>query len=91
MFRIFQIEIQLLVFANLAPRILYAWADLFSQQLQRGEDYRVLQPVYAIWILDNPRRSKGDRFIFVKRIGFLSRPERGSNLSSPALTQGRMA
>jgi predicted transposase/invertase (TIGR01784 family) len=50
--RIFQIEIQLLVFANLAPRILYAWADLFSQQLQRGDDYRVLQPVYAIWILD---------------------------------------
>jgi predicted transposase/invertase (TIGR01784 family) len=50
--RLFQIEIQLLVFANLAPRILYAWADLFSQQLQRGDDYRVLQPVYAIWILD---------------------------------------
>ncbi len=50
--RIFQIEIQLLVFANLAPRILYAWADLFSQQLQRRDDYRVLQPVYAIWILD---------------------------------------
>jgi predicted transposase/invertase (TIGR01784 family) len=50
--RIFQIEIQLLVFANLAPRILYAWADLFSQQLQRGGDYRALQPVYAIWILD---------------------------------------
>ena len=50
--RLFQIEIQLLVFANLAPRILYAWADLFSQQLQRGGDYRALQPVYAIWILD---------------------------------------
>jgi predicted transposase/invertase (TIGR01784 family) len=50
--RIFQIEIQLLVFANLAPRILYAWADLFSQQLQRGADYRELQSVYAIWILD---------------------------------------
>jgi predicted transposase/invertase (TIGR01784 family) len=44
--RLFQVEIQLLVFANLAPRILYVWADLFSQQLQRGEDYRVLQPVY---------------------------------------------
>ncbi|SDX59358.1 Rpn family recombination-promoting nuclease/putative transposase [Thiocapsa roseopersicina] len=50
--RIFQIEIQLLVFANLAPRILYTWADLFSQQLQSGGDYRALQPVYAIWILD---------------------------------------
>jgi len=50
--RIFQVEIQLVVFANLAPRILYAWADLFSQQLQRGADYRTLQPVYAIWLLD---------------------------------------
>jgi predicted transposase/invertase (TIGR01784 family) len=50
--RMFQIEIQLLVFADLAPRILYTWADLFSQQLQRGGDYRTLQPVYAIWILD---------------------------------------
>ncbi|MFB1490590.1 MULTISPECIES: Rpn family recombination-promoting nuclease/putative transposase [unclassified Thiocapsa] len=50
--RIFQIEIQLVVFANLAPRILDTWADLFSQQLQSGGDYRELQPVYAIWILD---------------------------------------
>ncbi|WP_373509334.1 PD-(D/E)XK nuclease family transposase [Thiocapsa sp.] len=50
--RIFQIEIQLLVFASLAPPILYTWADLFSQQLQSGADYRALQPVYAIWILD---------------------------------------
>ncbi len=50
--RIFQIEIQLVVFANFAPRILYTWADLFSQQLQSGGDYRELQRVYAIWILD---------------------------------------
>ncbi len=50
--RLFQVEIQLLVFSKLAPRILYAWAHLFSQQLQRGDDHRVLQPVYAIWILD---------------------------------------
>jgi predicted transposase/invertase (TIGR01784 family) len=50
--RIVQIEIQLLVFASLAPRILYTWADLFSQQLQSGADYRARQPVYAIWILD---------------------------------------
>jgi predicted transposase/invertase (TIGR01784 family) len=50
--RLFQVEIQLLVVANLAPRILYAWADLYSQQLRSGEDYSALQPTYVIWLLD---------------------------------------
>jgi predicted transposase/invertase (TIGR01784 family) len=51
--RIFQIEIQLLTFSDLAARILYAWADLYSQQLQSGQDYGELQPTYVIWILDH--------------------------------------
>jgi predicted transposase/invertase (TIGR01784 family) len=50
--RVFQVEIQLLVFRELAPRILYAWADLYSQQLRSGEDYDALQPTYTIWILE---------------------------------------
>ena len=50
--RVFQVEIQLLVFPDLAPRILYAWADLYSQQLKSGQDYGALQPTYVIWILD---------------------------------------
>ena len=50
--RIFQVEIQLLVFRDLAPRVVYAWADLYSQQLQSGQDYTALQPTYVIWILD---------------------------------------
>jgi predicted transposase/invertase (TIGR01784 family) len=50
--RVFQVEIQLLVFPDLAPRILYAWADLYSQQLHSGQDYDALRPTYAIWILD---------------------------------------
>ncbi|WP_300988769.1 Rpn family recombination-promoting nuclease/putative transposase [Thiocapsa sp.] len=51
--RMFQVEIQLLVFPQyLAPRILYAWADLYSQQLHSGQDYDALRPTYAIWILD---------------------------------------
>ncbi|WP_120798099.1 Rpn family recombination-promoting nuclease/putative transposase [Thiocapsa rosea] len=51
--RIFQVEIQLLVFPRyLAPRILYAWADLYSQQLHSGQDYDALRPTYTIWILD---------------------------------------
>ncbi|NCC30000.1 MAG: hypothetical protein EOM22_18100, partial [Gammaproteobacteria bacterium] len=51
--RIFQVEIQLLVFPhNLAPRILYAWAALYSQQLHSGQDDDALRPIDAIWILD---------------------------------------
>ncbi|MFB1490586.1 MULTISPECIES: Rpn family recombination-promoting nuclease/putative transposase [unclassified Thiocapsa] len=51
--RMFQVEIQLLVFPQyLAPSILYAWADLYSQQLHSGQDYDALRPTYAIWILD---------------------------------------
>jgi predicted transposase/invertase (TIGR01784 family) len=50
--RRFQIEIQLLVFPDLSPRILYTWADLYRQQLRRGQDYSELQPTYAIWLLD---------------------------------------
>jgi predicted transposase/invertase (TIGR01784 family) len=54
--RLFQIEIQLLVFAELASRILYGWANLYSQQLQSGQDHRELKPTYAIWILDQSLR-----------------------------------
>ncbi len=51
--RIFQVEIQLLVFPHdPAPRILYAWTDLYSKQLHSGQDYDALQPTYTIWILD---------------------------------------
>ena len=49
--RLYQIEIQLLAFPDLPARILYAWADLYSQQLQRGQDYDTLKPTYSIWLL----------------------------------------
>lgn len=48
---IYQIEIQLLNFAHLPARILYTWADIYSKQLQNGQDYRQLRPTYAIWLL----------------------------------------
>ena len=47
----YQIEIQLLNHSDLPSRILYGWADLYSAQLQGGEDYSVLRPTYAIWLL----------------------------------------
>mgnify|MGYP001767008962 CR=1 FL=1 len=49
--RLYQVEIQILVHADLPARMLYAWADLYSQQLHRGQDYRELRPTYALWPL----------------------------------------
>ncbi|NEX16524.1 MAG: hypothetical protein C1943_07830 [Halochromatium sp.] len=64
--RRFQVEIQLLVFPDLRARIFYTWADLYSQQLQSGQDYDRLQPTYAIWIIDQTlfadRAEYGHRF-----------------------------
>jgi predicted transposase/invertase (TIGR01784 family) len=48
---IYQIEIQLVNFANLPERILYNWADIYSQQLQSGDSYHELRPTYSIWLL----------------------------------------
>ena len=48
---IYQIEIQLLNFANLPGRILYNWADIYSQQLQSGDSYHQLRPTFSIWLL----------------------------------------
>ena len=48
---LYQIEIQLLSVPDLPARILYTWADLYSQQLHSGQDYGQLRPTYSIWIL----------------------------------------
>ncbi len=48
--RIYQVEIQLRSYGHLPTRILYNWADVYSQQLQSGNDYRLLKPTYAIWL-----------------------------------------
>ena len=48
---IYQIEIQLVSYANLPERILYNWADIYSQQLQSGDHFRALRPTYSIWLL----------------------------------------
>ena len=50
--KIYQVEIQLLQYADLPSRMLYTWADIYSQQLQSGDQYGELRPTYAIWILD---------------------------------------
>ena len=49
--RIYQIEIQLTTYGHLPQRMLYNWADIYSQQLKSGKDYDTLRPTYAIWLL----------------------------------------
>ena len=40
--------------------MLSTWADLYSQQLQSGQDYRELRPTYALWLLaENLLRDDG--------------------------------
>ena len=49
--RIYQIEIQLTSYSHLPARIIYNWADIYSQQLKSGQDYGELKLTYAIWLL----------------------------------------
>ena len=49
--RRYEVEIQLLTYADLLPRILYTWNDLYNHQLESGQDYGTLTPAYAIWNL----------------------------------------
>lgn len=49
--RLYQVGIQILPHPDLPARMLYAWADLYSQQLHSGQNYRELRPTYAIWLL----------------------------------------
>ena len=49
--RLYQIEIQLALFSHLPARMLYTWSDIYSSQLQEGENYTSLNPVISIWLL----------------------------------------
>ncbi len=49
--QVYQIEIQLTSYCHLPLRIVYNWADIYSQQLKSGDDYGQLKPTYAIWLL----------------------------------------
>jgi predicted transposase/invertase (TIGR01784 family) len=51
--QLFQVEIQLASYPSLPGRMLYNWADIYSQQLKSGDKYGKLKPCYAIWMLDD--------------------------------------
>ncbi|MCB9764758.1 MAG: Rpn family recombination-promoting nuclease/putative transposase [Alphaproteobacteria bacterium] len=50
--RAFQVEVQIRLHPCIRERALYTWADLYQEQLARGQDYKTLQPVSSIWLLD---------------------------------------
>jgi predicted transposase/invertase (TIGR01784 family) len=65
--RFFNIEIQTCPHAAFKDRMLYGWADSYSSQLHRGQDYAELEPVFAIVITEFSifERSKSDKIHLV--------------------------
>jgi predicted transposase/invertase (TIGR01784 family) len=59
----YQIEIQLLNHRYLAERMIYTWADLYSQQLKAGQKYGLLKATYSIWILANDLLKDDARYL----------------------------
>ena len=50
--RSYQIEIQLALHPGLTSRMLYTWSTLYHGLLSKGENFTLLRPVIAIWILN---------------------------------------
>ena len=49
--RLFQVEIQMQMYSNLPERVIYNWADIYSQQLKSGHEYSKLKATYSIWLM----------------------------------------
>jgi predicted transposase/invertase (TIGR01784 family) len=69
--RIFDVEMQLSVHQGLVKRIVYYGCETYVDQMRQGDDYTVLNPVFAICIVDgvlwreNPKVHH--RFLFTDR------------------------
>jgi len=50
--RQFNAEMQMIVPVGLRQRFLYYWAKLYTEQLQSGEDYRLLNPTMSLCFVD---------------------------------------
>jgi len=75
--RLYQIEIQLLTYRHLPERMVYTWCDIISQQLQSGQDYSLLKPVYSIWLLAENLLPDGREYAHE----YTLRDQRGKTLS----------
>jgi predicted transposase/invertase (TIGR01784 family) len=61
--QLYQMEIQLACYASLPVRVIYTWADVYSQQLQSGNKYSELKPTYSIWLLDENIVKDDDKYL----------------------------
>jgi predicted transposase/invertase (TIGR01784 family) len=50
--RLYNIEMQMVDYAEYPNRVLYYWARLYQEQLHQGEDYSQLRPTFAISIVN---------------------------------------
>ncbi|MBM4074029.1 MAG: hypothetical protein FJ267_00090 [Planctomycetes bacterium] len=46
------IEVQLSVFSGLVQRLVYYGCELYAGQLEKGDDYRKLKPVFSICLVN---------------------------------------
>lgn len=60
--RLYQIEVQLEVFKSLPSRMLYTWSDIYSKQIQSGDNFNELKATYSIWLL-NKQLTTDERYI----------------------------
>ena len=75
---IYQVEIQVLNNADLPARILYNWADIYSQQIQSGEGFHLLKPAYSIWLLANNLIKEDSDYIHTYKV----RDDKGRTLNN---------
>ena len=61
--RLFQIEIQMQTYCYLPERIIYNWADIYSQQLRSGYEYYKLRATYSIWLMGENIVKADDNYI----------------------------
>jgi predicted transposase/invertase (TIGR01784 family) len=61
--QLYQIEIQLAYYPSLPARIMYTWADVYSQQLQNSDKYHELKPTYSIWLMGDNLVKDDDQYL----------------------------
>ena len=50
--RTFQVEMQRRADRGLEQRMLYSWARLYAEQLERGAPYTALRPLVSVWVCE---------------------------------------
>jgi len=68
--RFFNVEMQMIGFAELPQRIMFYWSKLYTEQLPAGRDYSLLQPTISVCFVDGtilPGKEYHSRFGLIDR------------------------